>query len=43
MERVHWKGEHIIKQVQDELDPDPEVVPQEPPNNASFVKRNIAV
>ena len=22
MERVHWKGEHIIKEVQDELDPD---------------------
>ena len=26
MERVQWKAEHIIKEVQDELDPDPEAV-----------------
>lgn len=35
MERVRWKGEHIIREVQDELDPDPELIMKE----AEIVKR----
>lgn len=35
MERVRWKGEHIIREVQDELDPDPELIMKE----AEIIKR----
>ena len=35
MERVRWKGEHIIREVQDELDPDPELAIKE----AEIIKR----
>ena len=29
MEKVRWKPEHIIKEIQDELDPDPEEILKE--------------